>query len=198
VIGWISGTLKERFSDRVLVNTNGVGYEVLIPASIAATLGEIGSPVELFIHTHVREDEISLFGFTSLRDRRLFLHLTSVSGIGPKTALAIFSALPTDKIVGAIRSRNVALLQSVPGIGKKTAERIGVELADRMKDLLLPTDGSAPLPVTGSVAGDEVISALVNLGYKQPTAEAAFSRIDLSKFSTFDSILKETLRLLSK
>jgi holliday junction DNA helicase RuvA len=198
VIGWLSGVLRGRFGDRVLVDAGGVGYELTVPASLSALLVDTGSRVELYVHTHVREDEIALYGFPSFQDRQLFLVLTSVSGVGPKTALSVCSAFPRDRIVEAIRTKNISLLQTIPGIGKRTAERIVVELKDRLKEFAPSWEGRAGTSRVPETDTDEVISALVNLGYRRPAAEAAFAQIDLSKTPTFDSMLKETLKILAK
>ncbi len=197
MIGWLSGTLLFKASDTIMIDVKGVGYEVHTPASLENSLGSVGSSVELFIHTHVRENEISLFGFPTLEDRQVFLHLTAVSGIGPKTALGVLSALPSGRLVQAIRQKDVAALQQAPGVGKRTAERMVIELGDRLKEFSSSNAAEFSSIPEGS-QGEELLSALVNLGYKKPLAESAVTRIDLSKFDTFDSMLKEALRSLAK
>lgn len=198
MIGWISGTLRFRSGQRLTVDVGGVGYDLAVTEAAAEAAGPLGSAVEFFVHTHVREDLLDLYGFASAPERELFLHLLSVSGIGPKTALAILSAVPSDRLVSAIRAKNLGLLQSVPGIGKKSAERLVVELQDRLKGFVLPTDGARLRGLPETPVAEEVLSALENLGYKRPTAEAALARVDLSNFTTFDRILKESLKLLSR
>ncbi len=198
MIGWLSGTLRFVSPVSVTIDVGGVGYEVFVPANALPSLGQAGSPIELFIHTHVREDAIILYGFATKSDRELFLHLTTVSGVGPKTAMGLMSALPSDRIVQAIRAKNAGLLQSVPGIGRKTAERLVVDLNDRLKTFrLLPSAEAANQGGPGTMA-DEVISALLNLGYKRPQAEIAVAQVDLSNSRPFDTILKETLKYLAK
>ncbi|HLG20057.1 MAG TPA: Holliday junction branch migration protein RuvA [Bdellovibrionota bacterium] len=198
MIGWLKGTIKEKTGDSVVIDTGGVGYEVHVSVFTNAGLGPASSPVEVYVHTHVREDGITLYGFASPRERELFRVLILVSGVGAKTAMGILSALPLDRLVGAIRSGDIPTLQRTPGIGKKTAERLVVELRDRLKDFPLHADMHAPAPHGRGDVNDDVISALVNLGYKRPDAEMAVARIDLSKFGSFDRILKETLKLLTR
>jgi holliday junction DNA helicase RuvA len=194
MIGWLKGSLRQKSSSRFLVDTGGVGYEVFVTNSTWASY-QTGEPVELHIHTHLREDGITLFGFDRTADKEVFLTLTSVSGVGPKTAMGILSAISADRLVDAIRTKNLALLQSTPGVGKKTAERLVVELRDKLKNFAV-ADSKGPI---GQVSGatEEVLSALVNLGYKRPNAEVALSQVDLSTHTSFDKILRETLKILS-
>lgn len=198
MIGWLSGMLLHRQADSLLIDVNGVGYEIHTPPTVSERLGGIGTSVELFIHTHVRENEIALFGFATVEDRKIFRHLTGVSGIGPKTALGVLSALPSGKLVDAIRRKDVAMLQQAPGVGKRTAERLVVELGDRLNEFVGSgaTYGRSEIPEGSS--SEEVVSALVNLGYKKPMAESTLMQIDLSKFDTFDSIFREALKSLAK
>jgi Holliday junction DNA helicase RuvA len=198
MIGWISGKLKGVRGDRVTVDVGGVGYEVLIPSPVAAGLGEEGTSVEFFIHTHVREDAIALFGFPTLPDRDLFDHLIGVTGIGAKTALGILSSIPAADLVRAIREKEVSLLQRTPGIGRKTAERMVLELSDKLRTFEVGTGGEPPHRVRPGTPEEELLSALCNLGYRRNEAEAAVARADLSKSSSFDTMLREALKVLSK
>jgi Holliday junction DNA helicase RuvA len=198
MIGWLNGTVRFVSEDSITVDAGGVGYQVHVPATILPGLGGVGSPIELFIHTHVREDAIVLYGFVTPADRDLFLYLTSVSGVGPRTAMNLMSVLPSPRIVEAIRSKNVGQLQSVPGIGRRIAERLVVDLQDRLKVFANVFGPSVPRAAGTEATVDEVVSALVNLGYKRPQAEAAVAQVDLSKAQPFDRILKETLKYLSK
>jgi Holliday junction DNA helicase RuvA len=198
MIGWISGTIREYLPGRVLIETHGVGYEIYIYSSLEQLLGRIGETAELYIHTHVREDDLMLFGFRSLAERELFQQLNMVSGIGAKTAMNVLSSLPSNRLIQAIRSGETTLLKQVPGIGKKTAERMVIELRDRLKHL-----SSVPAPEDakargGSSASEDLVSALVNLGYRRTQAETAVSQVELSKFTSFDRMLKESLKVLSK
>src|SRR5436309_1861279 len=161
--------LVDKQPGRAVIDAGGVGYEVLIPWSTYYEIGEPGARVELHIHTHVREDMLALFGFRTNREKELFVRLIGVSGIGPKTAIAILSGLETDELIEAVRQGDGARLSSVPGIGRKTAERILLELVDRLDAIeaagappgALANPGSAP--GAASVRSD-LVSALVNLG----------------------------------
>ena len=201
MIGWLSGKLLQHSAHQIVVDTKGVGYEVTVtPHTLASLLGRSsgGHDIQLFIHTHVREDGITLYGFSTLLDRELFLLLTSVSGIGAKTAMGILSALPVDRLIAAIRTNDTPFLQRTPGIGKKTAERLVVELRDKIKDFSFPVDALAGPSRMGDPTVNDLISALMNLGYKRPQAEAAVGQVDLSKFNSFDTILRETLKVIAK
>ncbi|MFO7587888.1 MAG: Holliday junction branch migration protein RuvA [Gemmatimonadota bacterium] len=170
MIGRLRGTLAAIGGDRILVMTpGGVGYEVLVPASLFETLGAAGDEVELHTALVVRDDALLLFGFSSARDRELFLRLQSASGVGPRLALAILGALPARRVIGAIRSREPAVLQSVSGVGRKTAERLVLELADKLDDL------GAAEPVAAAGAAGAAIDALRALGYTAAEAEAAIA-----------------------
>ncbi len=135
MIAHLSGKLLSKQPNQVIVDVNGVGYEVHVPLSTFYELGEIGNPVQLRIYTHVREDTIALFGFKSANEKLMFEQVTSISGIGPKLGITILSGMPVDELVAAIRQSNLARLTSIPGIGKKTAERLVVELRDKLAKL---------------------------------------------------------------
>jgi Holliday junction DNA helicase RuvA len=175
VIAHLRGSIFEKHPNQVIVDIGGVGYDVQIPISTYTSLAEIGKPVSLTIHTHVREDAIILYGFATPEEKALFERLISVSGIGPKLALAVLSGLPASDLVTAIRGSDVARLVRIPGVGKKTAERIVLEL----KDKVVAVD-AAGKPVEAAVVGpalstldSDVISALQNLGCSRPAAEEA-------------------------
>ena len=170
MIGRLSGTLVEVYPDRVLLDAGGVGYDVAIPLGTFTALPSAGHKATLFIHTHVREDAIQLFGFISKQEKLVFETLLSVSGIGPKVALAILSGLPLPELVGAIAAQNARLLSSIPGVGKKLAERLGVELKEKMAAFGF---GAAPAKGGRTSVTDDAIAALKNLGYKAAQAEAA-------------------------
>jgi len=156
----------------VVVECGGVGYDVSISVSTFTALPVDGSEASLFIHTHVREDALALFGFAELAEKRLFEKLLTISGIGPKLAITVLSGISAERLVGAIRAQDHATLTKIPGIGKKTAERVVLELKDKLDDMVgsLP-ESSAPRSL-GAVA-DDVLSALVNLGYPRPVAQKA-------------------------
>jgi Holliday junction DNA helicase RuvA len=190
VIARLSGTVLEKHPNRVVVDVNGVGYDVLVPLSTFYGLGESGAAVALRVHTHVREDVIALYGFASALELDLFERLISINGIGPKLALAVLSGIDPGELVRAIRTQDVARLTRIPGVGKKTAERIGLELKDR-----LPLAGAAPGagPEDGESGGlrDDLLSALSNLGYQRAAAEKA---VDAVLKKTTDASFEQALR----
>ncbi len=206
MIAHLSGTLLAKHATSVIVDVGGVGYEVTIPVTTFYDLGEPNTPVRLRIYTHVREEALQLFGFRTERERELFTLLISVSGIGPKSAVAMLSGMSADEIVMAIRTNNYARLTSIPGVGRKTAERLVIELLDKMPNLSSPAlDEDTP---AGTAAGaaptedalrDDTLSALLNLGYQKAAAEKAITHAmqeggDLS----VETLLRRSLRQLSK
>ncbi len=197
MIGWLSGNLLGSWGSRVLIDTGGVGYEVEIPTSLMPSLGNLGESVELFIHTQVREDNITLYGFPTRQDRDIFLSLTSVSGVGAKSAMAILSVIPSGEVVTAIRSKNPALLSQAKGVGRKAADRIIVELVDKFKEMGTATLARPGLPEHRQAMQEDVISALMNLGYKRSAAELAVAKVDLSKSDSFDTIFRKSLHTLA-
>ena len=206
MIAHLSGTLLAKHATSVVVDVGGVGYEVTIPVSTFYDLGEPNSPVRLRIHTHVREDALQLFGFRTERERALFTLLISVSGIGPKSGIAMLSGMSADEIVAAIRTNNLARLTSIPGVGKKTAERLVIELRDKMASLSSPAleeelaAGATAGPAQSEDAPrEDALSALLNLGYQKAAAEKAVTQAaaeggDLS----VELLLRRSLRHLSK
>jgi Holliday junction DNA helicase RuvA len=182
-----------------VVDVNGVGYDVLVPLSTFYGLGEPGAGVALRVHTHVREDVIALYGFASPLELDLFERLISISGIGPKLALAVLSGIDPGELVRAIRTQDVARLTRIPGVGKKTAERIGLELKDRLPRAA-PSEGTAPEGgAPGDALRDDLLSALTNLGYQRAVAEKAVDAV-LKKTpgTTFEQGLRDVLRGLTK
>lgn len=198
MIAWIKGTVKDRFEDRVILDQNGIGYEIQLPTRIASAPMGIGEEKEFYIYTYVREDVLSLFGFSSWNEREIFLQLIKVSGVGAKTALTMLSSLDPSVLVNAIVNRDLATLQSVKGIGKKAAEKIAIELSDRMKQFQLQGKVHAATLMPVPMPHQDLISALINLGYKRPMAEMAISQIDLPETASFDQMLKESLKFLGK
>lgn len=170
MISRLRGTLIEKQTDQVVVDVGGVGYAVAIPISAFPKLPEIGQEVRLFTYTHVREDVLALFGFLSDVDRKLFEMLITVNGVGPRLAVTILSGLPAPELLEAIRSGNGARLQKVPGIGRKTGERIILELREKMGAIEAP---EAPAGTPGAAVDREVASALVNLGCSRVAADKA-------------------------
>jgi Holliday junction DNA helicase RuvA len=206
MIAHISGTLLAKHATSVIVDVAGVGYEVTIPVTTFYDLGEISSPVKLRIYTHVREDALQLFGFRTERERELFTLLISVSGIGPKSAVAMLSGMSADEIVMAIRTNNYARLTSIPGVGRKTAERLVIELRDKMAALSSPAldeEIAAGAAIGAKQSEDslreDTLAALLQLGFPRPAAEKTVAQAmseggDLS----VETLLRRSLRQLSK
>ena len=203
MIAYLSGKIFEKDANLLIIDIGGVGYEVTIPLSTFYELGEIGEDVALRIHTVVREDAFALFGFQTAREKELFLHLISVSGIGPKSAITALSGMSADEIISAIRQNNLARLNSIPGVGKKTAERIVIELRDKIVKLSgspseqVKFDGTSPQE--SETVYDDAISALVNLGYQRNAAEKALNQAvkDGTEMSV-QKLLRKSLQLLAK
>jgi Holliday junction DNA helicase RuvA len=198
VIAFLRGRILAKSPSRVVVEVGGVGYDVSVPLSTFYGLGDEGHEIALRIHTHVREDALALFGFTTVLEQDLFERLISVSGIGPKVALAVLSGIEPFDLVRAIERADLARLTAIPGIGKKTSERIVLELKDRLPRIAPAgaADQTAPEPPP---MRDDVLSALVNLGYHRPLAEKAVdSAIKRAPEGGFELTLKQALRELAK
>jgi Holliday junction DNA helicase RuvA len=196
MIAQLRGTLGDKRPNQVLVDVGGVGYLVHIPLSTFYALGDLHSNITLLIHTQVREDAISLYGFLSAREKHLFELLVSASGVGPVLALKILSGMSVDDLVPAVRSGDLARLTRIPGVGRKTAERMIVELRDKLAAMEIPEDARKPVTTTGT-AGD-VVSALLNLGYDQHAAEQAVERAGKNGASeTFEALLRAALQQLT-
>jgi Holliday junction DNA helicase RuvA len=196
MIAQLRGTLEDKRPNQVLVDVGGVGYLVHVPLSTFYALGDLHSNVTLLIHTQVREDAISLYGFLTSREKHLFELLISASGVGPVLALKILSGMSVDDLVPAVRTGDLARLTRIPGVGRKTAERMVVELRDKLAAMEGPEDARHPVTTTGT-SGD-VVSALLNLGYEQRTAEQAVERAKKEgAMETFEDLLRATLQQLS-
>ena len=202
MIAFLTGKLLEKQANTVIVDVGGVGYEVTIPLSTFYELGEPGSDVELRIHTHVREDAIQLFGFKTARERDLYLKLISVQGIGAKSGVTMLSGMSADEIVAAIRSNDLGRLTAIPGVGRKTAERLVIELRDKVGELAAAAGADASvaadhLPV--DAVFDDALSALVNLGYQKAAAERALKKVvqDGTEMSV-QKLLRRSLQVLAK
>ncbi len=199
MIAHLRGTLLEKHPNAIIVDVSGVGYDVTIPVSVYSSLPEKGQPVQLHIHTHVREDALTLFGFLSPGDKAMFEKLIGVSGIGPKLAVTALSGLSTADLVAAIRSGSVEQLVRIPGVGKKTAERMVLELRDKIDLLGLPARSEAATTPKSSFSANEedVISALMNFGANRPSAEAAVAKARSSSESNdFDALFRRALKLV--
>ncbi|MCU1336477.1 MAG: Holliday junction helicase RuvA [Bryobacterales bacterium] len=198
MIAHLRGTLLEKHPNLVIVDTGGVGYEVTIPVSAYSSLPEIGSQVQLHIHTHVREDALSLFGFVSAADKALFEKLITVSGIGPKLAVTTLGGLTAPDLATAIREGSIEQLVRIPGVGKKTAERMVLELRDKLD--LLPGVARAAAASAKSAFNsteEDVISALANFGVSRASAEAAVTKAkSASEGNDFDGLFRRALKLV--
>ena len=198
MIGQLRGRLAEKRPNQVLVDVGGVGYVVLVPLSTFAALGDLHTEVTLLIHTHVREDALSLYGFVSSREKHLFELLISASGVGPSLALKILSGMSVDELVPAIRGNDLGRLTKIPGVGRKTGERIVVELRDRLEAVVVM---EAERPAASSPAGVEadVVSALINLGYEARVAEKTVEEARKeSGAANFEKLLRAALQALSQ
>lgn len=202
MIAHLRGKILDKHPNRIVVDVNGVGYEVFVPLSTFYGIGEPGAELALRIHTHVREDSLSLFGFATLLEQELFERLIGVSGIGPKLALAVLSGIEPPELVRAVERADVARLTAIPGIGKKTSERIVLELKDRMPRAKVAAAAGASAPPEPPPLRDDLVSALVNLGYHRPLAEkavdAATRTLGASPDAGFERLLKTALRELAK
>jgi len=198
LIAFLHGRILEKQPNRIIVDVSGVGYDVSVPLSTFYGLGDAGAEISLRVHTHVREEAIALFGFATRLEQELFERLIAISGIGPKVALAVLSGIEPAELTRAIERADLARLTAIPGVGKKTAERIVLELKDR-----LPRAHAAPLAAGGGIDAstlrDDVLSALLNLGYHRPLAEKAVeSAVRTTPDGNFERTLKQALRELAR
>jgi Holliday junction DNA helicase RuvA len=195
MIGYLKGTLIEKKPNFVLMDVNGVGYLVNIPVSTFYDLPEEGSPLALFIYTHVREDVLALYGFRTTREKQLFEKLLGVSGIGPKMAVAFLSGMTAEELIPAIQRQDILKLSTIPGVGKKTAERVALELREQIP-LLLSVEAQA---AEAKPMQEDLISALVNLGYHRQLAERAVKKVleGAKSETTFETLLKSSLQMIS-
>ena len=207
MIAHLSGTLLSKQATSAIIDVGGVGYDVAIPLSTFYELGEVGEPVQLRVYTHVREDAIQLFGFKTSRERELFLQLISVNGVGPGLAIKLLSGMPADEMIASIRTNNLVRLVAIPGVGRKTAERLVVDLRDKIAALSSPAleeEFAAKAAAAGTtfspdVMRDDAMSALSNLGYQKAAAEKAVKNaIDEGGDLSVEVILRRSLRSLAK
>jgi holliday junction DNA helicase RuvA len=196
MIGLLHGRLLEKRPNQVILDVGGVGYLVAVPLSTFAALGELHADVTLLVHTHVREDALALYGFLSAREKHFFELLLGASGVGPSLALKILSGMNVEELVPAIRTGDLVRLTKIPGVGRKTAERIIVELKDRLEAVAKEVDKPAAASPAGAEA--DVKSALVNLGYDERTAESAVAEAQREAgSSSFEKLLRVALATLS-
>ena len=198
MIAHLRGTILETQPNRVVVDVGGVGYDVAVPLSTFYGLADVGGPVSLRVHTHVREDAIALFGFATPLELELFEKLIGISGIGPKVGLAVLSGIEPVELIGAIERGDLARLTAIPGVGKKTSERIVLELKDRLPKTVAVAAASVVPDVP--VLRDDLLSALINLGYHRPLAEKAVDAAlrAAGRDAGFERTLKQALRELAK
>jgi Holliday junction DNA helicase RuvA len=197
VIAHLRGKILDKQPNRIVVDVSGIGYDVAVPLSTFYGLGDVGADIALRVHTHVREDVLSLYGFATRLEQELFERLISVSGIGPKVALAVLSGIEPPELLRAIERSDLARLTAIPGVGKKTSERIVLELKDRLP----PTELAVPASAGGATPAlkDDVLSALINLGYHRPLAEKAVeTAVRATPDGDFERTLKQALRELAK
>ena len=202
MIAFLRGTILEKHPNRIVVDVSGVGYEVFVPLSTFYGLGDAGSAITVRIHTHVREDALLLYGFATLLEQELFERLIGVSGIGPKVALAVLSGIEPLDLIRAIERGDLARLTAIPGVGKKTSERIVLELKDRLPRPQAVAVAAGDAASDAPIVRDDVVSALVNLGYHRPlaekAAEAAIKTLGSTPDAGFERMLKQALRELAK
>jgi Holliday junction DNA helicase RuvA len=195
MIAHLRGRVLSKRPSHAVIDVNGVGYEIAISVPTFSELPNAGGEVSLHIHTHVREDALSLYGFLRPQEKELFERLISVSGIGPKLAITVLSGMQAEKMVAAIRGNDVATLTKIPGIGKKTAERMVLELRDKLESFGV----AATVVSRHSPMEEDVLSALTNLGYQRPAAERALASAGQNGGShTFDQLFRESLAALAK
>ena len=199
MIAFLRGRVLDKQPNRIVIDVQGVGYDVHVPLSTYYDVGDAGAEVALRIHTHVREEALQLFGFLTPLEQQLFERLIAISGIGPKLAIAALSGIEPRELVGAVQRGDVARLTGIPGIGRKTAERIVLELKDRLAQLAAPAGVGESLAPTGDRLRDDVLSALQNLGYHRPLAEKAVdSSLASASNPNFEQALKAALRELMR
>lgn len=195
MIAHLRGKLLSKHPNQVIVETGGVGYDVTITVPTFSELPQVGTEIALHIHTHVREDALALYGFGRPEEKHLFEKLLTVSGIGPKLAITILSGMPADEMVGTIRKNDIVRLTKIPGIGKKTAERMVLELRDK-----LPPEGAEAVTEIPSLTAveEDVMSALINLGYQRAAAEKSVAAVGKKvNGGSFDAIFRGALSILS-
>ncbi len=202
MIAYLNGKLLEKQTNTAIVDVGGVGYEVSIPLSTFYELGDVGSDVSLRIYTHVREDAIQLFGFKTLRERDLYLRLISVQGIGAKSGITMLSGMSADEIIMAIRTNDLARLTSIPGVGQKTAERLVIELRDKVGELSgdgTVLDAASRTALPAEAMFEDALSALVNLGYQRNAAEKALNQAAQEGTEiSVQKLLRRSLQILAK
>ena len=199
MIAFLRGRVLEKHPNRVILDVAGVGYDVLVPLSTFYVVGDDGSEISLRVHTHVREDQIALFGFVTALELSMFERLIAVNGIGPKLALSVLSGIEPRELVTAIQRGDLPRLTRIPGVGKKTAERIVVELRDRLPKTMEAEVSGTPPPAKEDVLRDDLVSALANLGYHQQAIDKVLEKVLKDKDALkFEDALRAALRELAR
>jgi Holliday junction DNA helicase RuvA len=199
MIAFLRGRILDKQPNRIVVDVQGVGYDVIVPLSTFYDVGDEGAEVSLRVYTHVREDTLQLYGFLTDFERQVFERLIGISGIGPKLAIAVLSGVDSRDLVAAVQRGDVARLTAVPGIGKKTAERIVLELRDRLSQLAVAPSDAAPAVSSGDRVRVDLLSALQNLGYHRAQADKAVDKVLASSPERpFEQVLKDALRELMR
>jgi Holliday junction DNA helicase RuvA len=199
MIAFLRGRVLDKSPNRIIIDVSGVGYHVHVPLSTYYDIGDAGSDVSLRVHTHVREDALQLYGFLTALEQLLFERLIGISGIGPKLAVSVLSGIGSRELVTAVQHADVARLTRIPGVGKKTAERIVLELKDRLNDVPVQAGAAGAPPSTGDRLRSDLVSALENLGYHRPLAERAVdATLQSDGDATFEVALKGALRELMR
>jgi Holliday junction DNA helicase RuvA len=198
MIARLKGQLIEKSPVSLVVDVQGVGYEVFIPLTVYYDLPECGAAVSLYIHTRMREESLKLFGFIKETDKQMFELLTRISKVGPKIALAFLSGMTTQELTQAVFNDDISTLSAIPGVGRKTAERLALELKDKLSELNLQPEAATANTVPGNGLKDDAVSALVNLGYKKAAAEQALKKVwrDEAKPS-LEELIRDSLNCLS-
>jgi Holliday junction DNA helicase RuvA len=203
MIAFLRGRVLEKHPNRVIVDVGGVGYDVAVPLSTFYAAGDPGADITLRVHTHVREDQLALYGFATVLELTVFERLITISGIGPKVALAVLSGIDSRDLVNAIQRDDVTRLTRIPGVGRKTAERIILELRDRLPKAIEAVATGAPPPTAGDALRDDLASALVNLGYHRPAIDKVLDKLfDAAEAPShplrFEDVLRAALKDLSR
>jgi len=199
MIAFLRGRVLSKQPNRVVVDVEGIGYDVFVPLSTFYDVGDEGAEVALRTYLHVREDALQLYGFLTELERQVFERLIGISGIGPKLAIAVLSGMDTRDLVAAVQRGDVARLTGIPGIGKKTAERIVLELRDRLTQLVAPASGAAPIVSAADRFRADLLSALQNLGYHRQQADKAIdAAVTSAPDATFEQALRGALRELMR
>ena len=199
MIAFLRGRVLEKQPSRIIVDVGGVGYDLAVPLSTFYTAGDAGAEIVLRVHTHVREDQLALFGFATALELAVFERLIAISGIGPKLALSVLSGIEPRELVAAVQRGDHGRLTRIPGVGKKTAERIVIELRDRLPKAVEAAGAGAAVPAPGDAMRDDLISALTNLGYHRQSIDQVLERLSgRTDAVRFEDVLRSALKELSR